>query len=227
MKRGFLAGMVVAAVCAAQTKSLEQGPHRMELMLERKDGAAWKAVDPGTIFAGNDYVRFRVKTNFDGYLYVMNHGTGGSYTTLFPREDTGLANRIQAGKEYVVPATEGAFRVDGPAGHDIVYWVLTPVELSGGHKHAPLPPPPPPSTKAPANLIPRCDDTILRARGDCVDSSAGAKAADAGQLPKNIKAYARGGDQDLVFMKKQGRSVVSSPTPLTGPVVYEFRLAHK
>lgn len=60
-----------------------------------------------------------------------------------------------------------------------------------------------------------------------MDSSAGAKAADAGQLPKNIKAYARGGDQDLVFMKKQGRSVVSSPTPLTGPVVYEFRLAHK
>ena len=71
----------------------------------------------------------------------MNHGTAGTYELLFPRTDTGSDNRIEAGKEYVVPATQGWFRIAGPAGQDLMYWLVSPVEMPHGYQH--LPPPPP------------------------------------------------------------------------------------
>ena len=33
--------------------------------------------------------------------------------------------------------------------------------------------------------------------------------------------------QPLLFLRRQNTAVVSSVVPLTGPVIYEFRLAHK
>jgi hypothetical protein len=38
----------------------------------------------------------------------------------------------------------------------------------------------------------------------------------AGQSPDN-----------LVVMRQKDTAVISSPEPLTGPLIYEFRLAHK
>ncbi|MBI4906380.1 MAG: DUF4384 domain-containing protein [Acidobacteria bacterium] len=232
MLRPLIAGfLLLTAAAFPQTKSLSKsmakGPHRMELTLEKKFDSGWRVVDPGTVFEKNDLLRFRYKTNFDGLLYVMNQGTSGTYVKLFPREDTGTANQVKAGKEYMVPATGlGSFRVDGPAGFDIIYWVINPETREKAYQ--PLPPPPTPTADLPANLTPRCDDTILRARGDCVDSSAGAQTVqDRQKLPSNIKGAASDASQDLVIRKNESVSVVASPAPLTGPVVYEFRLAHK
>ena len=82
---------------------MAQGAHRMEILLERLDGDTWHTIDPGLVLAQGDRVRFRFRTNFDGYLYVMNQSTSGKYEQLFPREETGQDNRIAAGKEYQVP----------------------------------------------------------------------------------------------------------------------------
>ena len=90
----------------------------------------WRAIDPGLVLAQNDRVRFKFRTNFDGYLYVMNQSTSGKYEQLFPREETGRDNRISASKEYQVPATSAAFRIAGPPGHEIVYWMVTPARLT-------------------------------------------------------------------------------------------------
>ena len=103
---------------------------RMEVTLERQEGDAWKTVDPGFVFDKGDRVRFRFRANFDGYLYVMNYGTSGKHSLLFPREETGRDNRIAAGKEYRIPATEAWFRIDGPPGHDVVYWLVSPLALA-------------------------------------------------------------------------------------------------
>jgi hypothetical protein len=194
-----------AALAFAQSRTMTQGAQRMEITLERLDGTTWHAVDPGLVLADGDRVRFRYRTNVDGYLYVTDLGTSGKFLTLFPNADTGQDNRVTASKDYQVPATDGAvFRVAGPPGYDVVTFVVNPHK--GGVTSAGPPRPKP-------GLIPRCDDSLLRARGDCIDSSAGPKPND--------------GSRDLVFMREGQQTVVSSPAPLTAPVVYHFLLAHK
>jgi len=206
-----------------------QGPYRMEITLERREAGAWRPVDPGLVLEQNDRVRFRFHTNFAGYLYVMNQSTSGTYSMLFPGEETGRDNQIQAGKEYTVPATQTLFRIAGPPGHEIVYWMVTPAELRGaeGQSYVPLPPPPPKEKRLPASLTPRCDDSLFRARGDCIDTSAGAKDVTSRELlPDNLAQVPEGGNH-LMFLRKQNTAVVASPVPLKGPVIYEFHLAHK
>ena len=88
--------------------------------------------------------------------------------------------------------------------------------------------PPPDMMVKPPTLIPRCDDSVMRARGDCVDHSAGLKLVPRGEeLPQNLAAAAETSPRDLLFMQQEQTAVIASAAPLTGPVIYEFRLAHK
>lgn len=229
MKRAALVALLGAVALYPQSKVMTQGSNRMEMQLERLENGVWKTIDPGLVLAQGDRVRFRFKTNFDGYLYVMNQSTSGKYEQLFPREETGTNNKISAGQEYHVPATQTVFRVAGPPGHEIVYWMVTPAKLTdAAPEYKPLPPPPEPRP-APANLIPRCDEGLLKARGNCIDSSAGPKLVPRGEdLPSNLqKAAPKQAPRDLLFMRQKDTAVIASPTPLNGPVIYEFRLAHK
>jgi hypothetical protein len=216
---------VAAALAFPQTRTMTEGAHRMELVLERLDKDAWHIIDPGLVLNQGDRVRFKFRTNFDGYLYVMNQSTSGKYEQLFPREETGQDNRILASQEYQVPATAAAFRIAGPAGHEIVYWLVSPVRLTESLPHYPPPAARPPSP----TLVPRCDDTIWKSRGDCVDSSAGPKLVPRGaEIPQNLTAQGASQEQrDLLFLRQKNTAVISSPEPLTGPVIYEFRLAHR
>lgn len=209
-----------AVIAFPQSHTLTQGAHRMEIMLERLDGETWRTIDPGLVLSSGDRVRFRYRTNFDGYLYVTNLGTSGKYDQLFPRQDTGQDNRITSARDYQVPATSSAFRIAGPAGFETVYWLVSPSHVSE---------PPHWDLQGPKiKITPRCDDTILKARGDCIDSSAGPKLVPRGvELPQPLADAAGQGRRDLLFMRQEGKSVISSPVPLTGPVIYEFRLAHK
>lgn len=196
-------------------------PRRMEITLQRLEAGAWKLVDPGLIFDRNDRVRFRYRANFDGYLYVLNMSTSGKYEKLFPREETGRDNRVKAGIEYTIPATEAEFRIGGPAGHETTYWLVSPVELKVGTA------PGQPSARPSGDLTPRCDDEIFRARGDCVDSSAGPQGVSKNEdLPANLAASGAQTPRELTIMRRQNTTVVAAP-PETGPVIYEFRLAHK
>jgi hypothetical protein len=155
-------------------------------------------------------VRFRFTANFDGTLFVQDRGTTGSYTLLFPKQETGLNDKIQAGKTYLLPATDqGWFRVTGPAGHDIVYFVVTSAKAGAVATPVPVPHVSPPED-ASSSMTPRCNDELFRARGDCIDLTAGPKGA-----------------RDLFIIRKDKASVVSSPEPPDGPVVYEFHVAHK
>jgi hypothetical protein len=218
---------LAAALAYPQSRTLTEGAHRMELVLERLDRDTWRAIDPGLVLAQGDRVRFKFRTNFDGFLYVMNQSTSGTYEQLFPRDETGQDNRIAASKEYQVPATSAAFRIAGPAGYETVYWLVSPGRLSDT---APRYPPPSPAMKAaPPTLIPRCDDTILKSRGDCIDPSAGPKLVPRGEaLPQNLTGPGLGREQrDLLFLRQKDTAVISSPVPLNGPVIYEYRLAHR
>jgi hypothetical protein len=230
MNRALIAAAIVlsgVALAFSQSRTMTQGPHRMEIRLERLEGADWRTIDPGLVLSQGDRIRFRYRTSFDGYLYVTNLNTSGKYEQLFPHDETGRDNRITANKDYQVPATSAVFKIGGPAGFETVYWLVTPARLN---EPAPSVPAIPPATSPsrPITLTPRCDDAVLKARGDCIDNSAGLKLVPRGaELPKALAQAAGETRRDLLFMRQQDKAIVSSPDPLTGPVVYEFRLAHK
>jgi hypothetical protein len=202
--------LIIALAAAA----FGQDPQRIRVIVERQDGTQWTAINAAHVFDPGEKLRFRFSSSVAGYLYVMNQGTSGKFELLFPRSDTGGDNRVEAGKDYIVPASQGWFKVSGPPGQDMVSWLVSPVDL--GKQYRPLPPPPAPDSVLPSSLQPRCDDTILKARGDCIDTSAGVKPV---------------APRELMFMQENSRGkesvVLSSPASTTGPVTYELRLAHR
>ena len=173
---------------------------RLEITIEKREAGEWKAADPNHVFSEGDQVRFRFKSSGAGFLYVVNEGTSGSNTTLFPTAQTGTNNKIEGGRDYLLPSSSAAFRVTGPPGHDTVYWILSPVKIEASVPYKPLPAPPPPN-QLPANMSPRCDDSVLKARGECVDSTAGLKP---NKLP-NMQP------RELLFVRKGEQSIVSVP----------------
>jgi hypothetical protein len=218
--------LVPAIALFGQSRTVQQGPHRMEISLERLEGTNWRIIDPSLVLAQGDRVRFRFRTNFDGYLYVTNQNSSGKYEQLFPRAETGHDNHIVGSRDYQVPSTSSAFRISGPAGYETVYWLVAPARLTE-------PPPrfdpvPPRFESKPLTLTPRCDDAILKSRGDCIDHAAGPRLVPRGEdLPQTLAEAAVQGPRDLLFMRQQDTNVISSPVPLSGPVIYEFKLAHK
>ena len=230
MRLTVLVCLFAAAAVAAGAQPATEDLHRMEITLEKETDGNWEVIDPGLVLEKGDRLRFRFRANFPGYLYVMNRGSSGQNELLFPREETGEDNRIEAGQEYRIPATQAWFRVDGPPGHDVVYWLVTPLKLGSegqGPKYLPLPPPPKTKTP-PKNLLPRCDDSIFRARGLCVDSSAGIRGVtDETDVPENLSGVPRLQSRELVIMRKGDNSTISMPASQSQPVLYEFRIAHK
>jgi Domain of unknown function (DUF4384) len=210
---------LIAIPCLAQERA-----SRLEITLERKEGKAWKSVDPTLVLGTNDLVRFRFKSSFDGYLYVTNYGTSGKYALLFPRQETGSHNLVQGGKDYLVPATETAFRISGPPGYESVYWLVSPVALGNPMD---LTTPRPPNYRPPL-LLPRCDGTVMRARGLCLDSQAGPRAVDDKEkLPENLEPFRSTTSRELTIVQERNQSVVSAAGSVAAPLLYEFRLAHR
>lgn len=200
----------------------------ISILVEKKAGDTVQAVDPAHVFASGDTVRFRLRPGVDGYLYVMDLNTSGKYQVLFPLPETGNDNRILRGHEYLVPATaNGWFSITGPSGRERLYFVLSPIALTMGQTQQRAENLPPQGI-APSTMQPRCDDAIFKARGDCVDSGAGPQAVPPGEpLPRGLAPMTHGASRDLTFTQSSSASTVSSAAPLTGPVVYEFLLAHR
>src|SRR5215471_19059958 len=94
---------LLSCALAAATLAWGDDAERIRLTVERQDASGWRQVDPALVFSSGDHLRFRVSSSFPGYLYVMNHGTSGSYELLFPRSDTGSDNRVEASKDRLVP----------------------------------------------------------------------------------------------------------------------------
>ncbi len=208
-----------------QPAAAQSGPSRMEITLERKEGTVWKAVDPALILASGDVIRFRFKSTFSGYLYVTDYGTSGQNTLLFPRVETGQKNLLESGKEYLIPATEAFFRVSGPPGYESVYWLISPVALGNTLDLTPARP----SNYHPPLLLPRCDDTVLKARGLCLDAQAGPRVVDEkDKIPDELSTVKPAASRELTILQDHNQSVLSAPaSTASAPFLYEFRLAHK
>ncbi len=191
----------------------------VEITLERQRGEKVEAMAAGHVFAKGDVIRLRVTSHYDGFLYVMDQGTSGKFATVFPGTQTGSDNRVKMAQQYLVPA-DGWFEVDGPAGFDVLYFLLSPAALTTPAISAFAAPGPVSSLK------PRCNDEIFRARGDCTDDSAGPSAVPQGQdLPAPLAPIAGSASRDITFINK-GNGTVGVQGEGRAPMLYTFRLAH-
>jgi len=200
----------------------------ISIRLEQKNGDETKTVPQNTVFHSGDILRFRLTSRITGYLYVVDKGTTGQTTTLFPvSTGTGSQNRIEPDQTMVVPAIgDGWFEVSGPSGFDTIYLLVSSSAIL-------IPPAAVPETQEtpqntlPPNLLPRCNDEIFKARGECVDSSAGAAPLppDA-PLPRELVPFAKSASRDII-LTDDGDGVAVKPAPSAKlPFIYTFRLAH-
>jgi len=206
----FLAG--VSAVLG------QPASHSVDVTIERTESGAWQAADPRTVFRPKDEVRFQFRSSFDGYLYVLNRSPSGQYIWIYPSRDAGTDNRVQPNRSYVIPSTSGAFSIPESPGFDVVYWILSPTEL----RDLSLPEP---DAAAKSTLVPRCQESELRARGNCLDNSAGARVS--GSLPKSLQDTSPLRGREL----KVDRTPSSSHIRFAGmngrTLIYEFWIAHR
>ena len=62
-------------------------------------------VDPARIFYSGEQIRLQIESNVDGYLYVLQKGSSGHDSVLFPHpEVNGGDNQVERGILYSVPA---------------------------------------------------------------------------------------------------------------------------
>jgi len=225
---------LILALTAAHLPAQPAGADRsLEVLLEKRDGAAWAAVEPGQVLANGDQIRFRVKPDFPGRLYVLNRASTGRAQVLFPTSQTGEENRLAAGEEIVLPQTEGAFSISGPPGYEIVYWVAAPrdSELADPAELRALLDRDPPGLMAggatPPRLTPRCDDAILRSRSVCIDPGAGARRLDENGIePANSSSplfRARG----VTVGRRNMAAVIQAAPAAGGHLLFEYRIAHR
>lgn len=88
------------------------------------DDGGVKAVSPSTIFVGGSRIRLGFNANRAGYLYIVNLGSSGRVTTIFPSAATDN-NQVQAGLVYQIPQQTGkSMRFDTTPGEEVILVVL-------------------------------------------------------------------------------------------------------
>lgn len=97
---------------------------------ERPGAAPTRIADPSRfVFRSGERIRFHVKTNVPGYLYVMNRGASGRDTMLFP--SAGMSdrlNRMEGQKEYAIPP-RGWIVFDNQPGEEMLLFAVSPTAL--------------------------------------------------------------------------------------------------
>ncbi len=215
----LLSGALTAQQAASDTS-------RLTIHLEQLRQEHVIPVRPEHVFQHDDVIRFRINSSVNGYLYVIDQATSGQYTVLFPGSSALSSNAVAPQTDFFVPAAEdGWFQIDGPAGFETVYFLMSPTKLSvstTGTRANTMP-----SSAPRPSLMPRCNDAIFQARGECIDDSAGAAVLprDA-PLPPQITTAAPNASRDLLLTQDPDGTVNVKHTG-TGPAVYVFRLAHK
>lgn len=198
------------------------GRGEVEVRLELRQGGQWQPVDVHTVFHNNDAIRFRFRSSFSGYLFVMNRTSDGQTSWLYPRPELRQDSRVEAGPDYLIPGTKGDFVVSGKPGFDVTEWVVSSVPIAGPWPTIPE------FGSQPSTLLPRCRTEDLSASRSCLDSRAGPGPVRTGEAP----AVPASGDRplvarDLTFHTDGNTTHIAAPNVQRKIILYEFRVAHR
>jgi hypothetical protein len=192
----------------------------IDITVEQREGSEWKPVSAQKVFRTNDVVRFRLRSQVPGYLYVMNHESDGVKTWLYPRSSAAGNNYVAADNVYLIPDDKGSFSVGGKPGFDVTYWMISPTVLSVDSGTTG-------QRDKPNNLLPRCDGP-LRARGACEDKQAGPHVVtDPSEVPPAFSASGGLLSRELTFKTGTPGVQVSTPEPVSESIIYALWIAHQ
>ncbi len=86
-------------------------------------------VDANSTFHEGDQIRLSLESNADGYLYILNQGTSGSWNYIFPHLTINSGdNFIRKGVEYTIPPRSW-LRFDENPGDDVLIILLSKIRL--------------------------------------------------------------------------------------------------
>ena len=96
-------------------------------LLRRTPEGSFLGVDPdATVFRSGDRVRVSIELNQPAYLYIVQHGSSGRWSTLFPSPNSAANNRIDARQPYSVPGASGSgFGFDERPGEERLFLIVS------------------------------------------------------------------------------------------------------
>jgi hypothetical protein len=84
-----------------------------------------RQVTTDNVFRRGDRIQLHIMTNQDGYLTLVNIGTSGRTTVLFPSASAPGSNFVKAGADHAVPP--GSFlRFEGNPGQEVLVLTFSP-----------------------------------------------------------------------------------------------------
>jgi hypothetical protein len=86
-------------------------------------------VKPTFKFRSGDKIRLRLRTNFEGYVSVLNLGSSGNIHTLYPVQ--GSDNYVRPTSDYQIPGGNGWIVFDNNPGTEIISVIMSEDELRG------------------------------------------------------------------------------------------------
>jgi len=150
----------------------------MKISLQRQINCVgdWRKVTASEVFNTSDCFIVVFKANFTGKLLIVNQGTSGRNTIIFPNRDqkNGMERRV----EYSLPHDKG-FKFKAPAGTEKIIFLM--------------------STTA----IPKATLNSLKLTEDDEGSSAVSVTDSKGKVDKNVEAVEEA--SDLYVLAKQRR----------------------
>jgi hypothetical protein len=203
---------------------------RVRVELDRGGKARW--VSPRTVFRAGDRVRFHFAMNFTGYVAIINLGSSGKRTLLFP--EPGMNNRIGRTADYTVPQGEGWFEFDNTPGIEELTFVMSKQEIPEVAAVNGAPANPALSSSVPQPVAPPA--AVPPTAVAPVPAPALAQPQMAANPPKteedeilealNARSLTQGRDLKVVEQETDGY-VLSSEEALAKPVGFKLRLQHR
>jgi hypothetical protein len=207
------------APSASAAKPVGRPGARVRVELDRGGKARW--VSTKTVFRAGDKVRFHFAMNFPGYVVIINEGSSGKRSLLFPYK--GVSNHIGRTADYTVPQGEGWFEFDETPGTEKLTFIMskreiqevTQVTTTATH-------PPPPAAAQPVQPA----APVVEAAPPAPPVAATPQTEEQEILAAlNSRSLSRGRDLKMVEENNDGY-VLATDEALEKPVGFKLTLTH-
>jgi hypothetical protein len=94
-------------------------------LLQRDPSGRYVEVLPSTVFHSGDHVKLSVMANHSGYLYIIQQGSSGNWSPIFPSQEAAKgSNYIEPAQVYEIP-NDGAFELNKQSGKERLFILLS------------------------------------------------------------------------------------------------------